>query len=221
LAILPVILIWAHFRSAGERRRYVLLSAASIFTLLAVCTPWTIRNYIVFKEVVPIRSNLWIEMRVGNTGDTSDIVPDWAHPANGHAEMLEYKAVGEIAYAKHKRQQTLAFIGDHPALYAWLTVRRITYFWTGIWSVDPDFRRREPLQFANAFRTEANVVHNAKPCWIFAGYPGYLPHRVLPQSPAHRLPTPDRWAAGSAIGCSLRKYLSPARTSSHYAPTPA
>ena len=151
LAVLPVILIWGFVRSKGERRRFVLLSAATMFTLMAVCLPWTIRNYVAFGRLIPIRSNFWIEMRVGNTGDISDIVPDWAHPANGAAEMQEYKSLGEIAYAEHKRQQTLAFIATHPALYAWLTARRITYFWTGIWSFDRDFRRREPLQFANAF----------------------------------------------------------------------
>jgi hypothetical protein len=178
LAVLPVILIWAYMRSEGERRRFVLLSVATMLTLLAVCMPWTIRNYFVFGRFIPIRSNFWIEMRVGNTGDTSDIVPDWAHPANGDAEMQEYKAVGEIAYADHKRQQTLAFITHYPALYAWLTVRRITYFWTGIWSFDREFRRREPLQFANAFLCTALLAFSVvglKQMWSTArSHAGFL-----------------------------------------------
>jgi 4-amino-4-deoxy-L-arabinose transferase-like glycosyltransferase len=150
LAVIPGILIFSFYTVPREQRGFLISRwAAMLFTLLAISVPWTVRNYIELGRIVPIRSNFWIEMRVGNTGDTSDIVPDWAHPANGTGEMEEYRQLGELRYADHKKHQVTEFVAAHPALFGWLTVRRIGYFWTGFWSLDPDFRRREPLQFPN------------------------------------------------------------------------
>src|SRR5262245_64282404 len=81
-------------------------------------------------------------MYSSNTGDLSDIVPDWAHPATSKAEMEEYRRLGELDYMASKRRQTLDFISAYPDAFVSLTVRRYFCVWTGFWrlqlfSADP------------------------------------------------------------------------------------
>jgi hypothetical protein len=109
-------------------------SLTALMTLL-VLSPWFARNYRTFDRVIPFRSNFWLEMRVGNTGDLSDIVPDWSHPATNKAEMDEYRRLGELNYMAAKRRQTLDFIYAYPGAFASLTVRRFFCVWTGFWTL--------------------------------------------------------------------------------------
>src|SRR5215475_7018521 len=111
--------------------------SASLATLmmLLVISPWFVRNYLTFDRFIPFRSNFWLEMRVGNTGDLSDIVPDWSHPATNKAEMEEYRRLGELNYMASKRRQTLDFISAYPGAFVSLTVRRFFCVWTGFWSL--------------------------------------------------------------------------------------
>jgi 4-amino-4-deoxy-L-arabinose transferase-like glycosyltransferase len=120
------------------RRRGIPWSrSASLATLmmLLVVSPWFVRNYLTFDRFIPFRSNFWLEMRVGNTGDLSDIVPDWSHPATNKAEMEEYRRLGELNYMASKRRQTLDFISAYPGAFISLTVRRFFCVWTGFWSL--------------------------------------------------------------------------------------
>ena len=58
---------------------------------LATCliiAPWTIRNYLVFREIVPIRSNGLAEIYFANCGFET-------HPLG---PSMEYQALGEAAF---------------------------------------------------------------------------------------------------------------------------
>jgi len=103
--------------------------------MLLVVSPWFVRNYRTFECFIPFRSNFWLEMRVGNTGDLSDIVPDWSHPSTSKLEMEEYRRLGELDYMASKRRQTLDFISAYPDAFVSLTVRRYFCVWTGFWSL--------------------------------------------------------------------------------------
>src|SRR5262245_62444808 len=103
--------------------------------IVVVVSPWFARNYLTFDRFIAFRSNFWLEMRVGNTGDLSDIVPDWSHPATNKAEMDEYRRLGELNYMTAKRRQTLDFISAYPDAFVSLTVRKCLCVWTGFWSL--------------------------------------------------------------------------------------
>lgn len=121
--------------------------AAIVFTL--VVAPWFVRNQSVFGCFVPFRSNFWLAFYQGNTWDTFDLYPDWANPPHNPAEMAEYARVGECAYMAQKKQQGLAEVRQNPARFAWTTLRRIIFTWTGYWNLSSKYRRIEPLALPN------------------------------------------------------------------------
>jgi 4-amino-4-deoxy-L-arabinose transferase-like glycosyltransferase len=135
--ILVVILLTARvcYRLRKREKPWAWSAGLTALMMLLVVSPWFVRNYRTFDRFIPLRSGFWLEMRVGNTGDLSDIVPDWSHPATNKAEMEEYRRLGELNYMASKRRQTLDFISAYPGAFISLTVRRFFSVWTGFWSL--------------------------------------------------------------------------------------
>jgi hypothetical protein len=121
--------------------------AALVF--LIVVSPWFVRNERVFGGFIPFRSNFWLAFYQGNTWDTSDLYPDWANPPHNAAEMAEYARVGEVAYMAEKKLQGVAEVGQHPVRFAWTTLRRGIFTWTGYWTLSAAYRRIEPFALPN------------------------------------------------------------------------
>ncbi len=151
LSLFPFALAWLAWRRHSSNRRWLVPVLLTALLLAAGLTPWEIRNYRVFHRPVPLRDNFWMEMRVGNTGDMTDIIPDWAHPAQNPAEQAKFQAMGETAYLAHMRRVSLAFIRRYPGEFVWLSLKRFLYTWTGYWSWNPVYRRDEPFQVPNIF----------------------------------------------------------------------
>jgi 4-amino-4-deoxy-L-arabinose transferase-like glycosyltransferase len=141
LACPPVLLVallliaWVCYRNRRRGKPWSWSASLAALMILLVVSPWFVRNYRTFDRIIPFRSNFWLEMRVGNTGDLSDIVPDWSHPATNKAEMEEYRRLGELNYMASNRRQTLDFISAYPGAFVSLTVRRFFCVWTGFWSL--------------------------------------------------------------------------------------
>ena len=136
--VLFVVLLWIAWIWRRNRRRGTSTgwsAALAMLMMLLVVSPWFARNYRTFDCFIPFRSNFWLEMRVGNTGDTSDILAGWAHPSINKAEMEEYRRLGELNYMASKRRQTLDFIYANPGAFVSLTVRRFFCVWTGFWNI--------------------------------------------------------------------------------------
>lgn len=146
LAPLPFLGAWLVLRS-----RYILwrglLQAMLVF--LAFVTPWTVRNYRIFHKLIPLRDNFWLEVHVGNNGDTSDVTPDSALLSHSVREYSQFRQLGELAYMEAKKAQCFSNLRDHPGLFVRMTFRHICYFWTGFWSLQPGFVEKEPFQLAN------------------------------------------------------------------------
>ena len=53
--------------------------------------------------------------------------------------MARFRQIGELAYAAEKEQQALQFIRSQPAIFAWLTLGRVVYWWTGFWLPAPSY----------------------------------------------------------------------------------
>ena len=153
LAALPFLMAWVglRFHRQGQWRRFLQLAGASALVLAVVVSPWIIRNYRTFARVIPIRDNLWLEVYVGNTGDTSDLYPDWAHPAKNPEEMTKLRNLGEPSYMAEKRAMALAWIRRYPGLFLWLTVRRFGFTWSGFWSFSREYLSGEPFEIPNIF----------------------------------------------------------------------
>ena len=150
LTVLPGLLCWICYSLYRSQKPYLLRSALSMCVLAAVVAPWLIRNTLVLHKFVPLRDSLGLELYIGNCGDgvhwraASSLGP-W----HNDDEWREFREIGELAYMKHKQQQALECIGQHRGRYAWMTLRRVAYSWTGYWSFGRAYLSQEPLDLAN------------------------------------------------------------------------
>jgi hypothetical protein len=117
-----------------SERRQILQSGLIIASVsLVLAAPWIVRNYVVLGGFVPLRSNLGLELAIGNRpgADGNTYAPGFnqMHPYGSAAERARLIGVGELAYMREKQQQALDWIVDNPGSFAWLTLRRIGLFW--------------------------------------------------------------------------------------------
>ena len=132
LSLLPFLAGWACYRLHRRGRRWGGQAVVALLALAVVVSPWFVRNYMTFHRFIPFRDGFWLEMHVGNNGDTSN----WAgraHPGDSVSEDQDFRRMGELNYMAAKRRQTMEFIRGHPGWFAWRTVRRIVHLWTGYW----------------------------------------------------------------------------------------
>lgn len=130
-ALLPLLIGWMAYRQQLLRREWIGRAAASIAIVSLCCVPWTIRNYKVFHQFVPLRSVLGLQLWLGNNDQTQDIFRGDLHPIYNSTERERYVAMGEIAYMHEKRQEALQYMVSHPAREARLMAYRFISTWTG------------------------------------------------------------------------------------------
>lgn len=138
--------------------------------LVFLMSPWWIRNYLVIGKAIPLRTNFWLEVWVGNCFD--GLIPGhgspedyfayvdyrnpifWAmeqryptseHPNSQKHQNQEYARLGELNYMAEKRLAALRCISSNPASFIELTGRRFIYTWTTATYVDV-FARQPALQ---------------------------------------------------------------------------
>ena len=150
-ALLPPLGLWVAWRRSREGRPWLRDATLGALVFALLITPWEIRNAVTFHQPVPLRDNFWMEMRVGNTGDITDIYQDWAHPGRSQRELQLFQAMGETAYLAHIRAVTVDFMSQYPGTFLSLTARRFLYTWIGFWSTNPIYEKREPFAFPNMF----------------------------------------------------------------------
>jgi Dolichyl-phosphate-mannose-protein mannosyltransferase len=140
ISLLPLLLGWLAYR----RRRASLSAHGSdglanatfakpVFAFgIAVlcCVPWTIRNYMVFHRIVPMRSTLGLQMWIGNNENPQEAWKEELHPIFNSAERARYIRMGEIDYMQEKQSEALDFILAHPAR----DVRQFASRFVGTWS---------------------------------------------------------------------------------------
>ncbi len=151
LATLPFLAGWLGWRVWRRGDMFAAQAALGAIVFAAMLAPWLARNARIFVHPVFLRDNLWLELRIGNTGDTSDVYPDWSHPTTNPDELAEVRRVGELAYMQEKKHQALDFISRYPGEFLYLTFRRFLMIWTGLWSLSREYLAKEPLQMPNVF----------------------------------------------------------------------
>jgi 4-amino-4-deoxy-L-arabinose transferase-like glycosyltransferase len=143
----PVLLAWAAYRirdryhAASWLMRPVLAAALA----LLCCLPWTIRNYVQFHKLIPLRSNFAFELYIGNNENYEDEHRSRPGAVTQDREILRYLHMGETAFMEEEKRKAVAFIAEHPRIELWLISQRFVDFWTGTSTPLAVFRRADSL----------------------------------------------------------------------------
>jgi hypothetical protein len=137
-ALLPVMVGCMAFELwwLRSQRRWMFVSLMALGALL-VCVPWAWRNYTTFHELFFVRSNLGLELRMGNnpnseaTFETMDAYQSYLHPTLLESEAQAVIQLGEVAYMRRAGQQALDWIVAHPGRFLELTAQRFLSLWFG------------------------------------------------------------------------------------------
>jgi len=142
-SMLPVLLGWAAYRGLRSKTLSLSRPAVALGVVAMLCIPWSVRNYIAFHKLIPLRSNFALELWVGNNDNfdpNSQTVPP-IDPAR--AELREYVRIGETAFMAEKWHEATQFIRTHPRLEVTLWWRRFVATWTGSENPIRGFREAE------------------------------------------------------------------------------
>jgi 4-amino-4-deoxy-L-arabinose transferase-like glycosyltransferase len=119
IAVFPFFWVWLWY--AHRRRKsssnLALLSSVAVCVLMLV--PWTIRNYAVFHQFIPIRDNFGLELWVGNRHDTAFSIEN----------VTEFNQLGEIRFMQEKRDLALQSIRAHPDNFVRAMAWRCYRYW--------------------------------------------------------------------------------------------
>jgi hypothetical protein len=149
LAIGPFLGGWICYRLARQGKNWTRAAAVGSLALIITIAPWLIRNDHAFHRPVFIKDNFWMEVCIGNLGNSLHWWNGNIHPSGSAAEMDQYHRLRETDYMAEKRSQALAFIEEHPGTYLVRSIRRVVYMWTGFWSFNREYLREEPLDPEN------------------------------------------------------------------------
>lgn len=130
---LPFVGVWLLVRqlTTDHRAQPLIQAVCAGVIFIALLTPWTIRNYVVFHHFIPVRGNFWAEFRMGNAETAVGLWRSWMHPSSNVLELQKYRRMGEVAYVQMKKAEALNFIRNHPGEFFILCVRRAVFYWYG------------------------------------------------------------------------------------------
>ncbi|MGB2624550.1 MAG: glycosyltransferase family 39 protein [Candidatus Acidiferrum sp.] len=145
--LLPVFLLWAAYRDRNQDRnawRFLRPALAGAIALFC-CVPWTIRNYVVFHRLIPLRSNFAFELYVGNNENYDEQNRFRPGPITQDREILRYLRMGETPFMEEEERKAVAFIKTHPRIEVWLISQRFVDFWAGTATPIATFREADSL----------------------------------------------------------------------------
>ncbi len=149
LSVVPLLALWTLYLRSRRHRSWKVPLIAGGAAALFVISPWIVRNYETFHQFIPVRSGFGLELYIGNNGFSQRWVNSALHPNHNDEELAQYAQLGEPAYMHLKAQQAKAYIRSHPGWFAWMTLRRAIYMWTGYWSLSRNYLKDEPLDPPN------------------------------------------------------------------------
>jgi 4-amino-4-deoxy-L-arabinose transferase-like glycosyltransferase len=123
ISLLPLLLGWLVYRrlktplrtrdSAGLVKATFAKPVLVFGIAVLCCVPWTIRNYMVFHRVVPMRSTLGLQLWIGNNENPQEAWKEELHPIFNSAERARYIRMGEIEYMREKQREAIEFMLTH------------------------------------------------------------------------------------------------------------
>lgn len=137
VTVVPFVAVWLAWELTRAKLRWMAQLSLAAFVAAVLVTPWLVRDYKVFGEFIPIRSNFWLELRVGNQSDPNVDWAGWLHPIINSEQFHLYEQLGEKNYMNLKRSEALAWIQENPGTYLMRIFKRFAVTWTGIFDLRP------------------------------------------------------------------------------------
>lgn len=131
-SLLPFLLGWAAYRGWREAKLSLWKPALALGIAILCCMPWTVRNYMVFHKLVPLRSNFPLELYIGNNNNYATRQFVWPPKITKEREILRYFRMGETAFMAEEEQKAMEFIRAHPGIAMQLIGEKLVDFWTGV-----------------------------------------------------------------------------------------
>jgi 4-amino-4-deoxy-L-arabinose transferase-like glycosyltransferase len=144
-SLLPLLLCWLAYRrwkqgrtmmtvpvATGAKLRDALAKPALAAAIAVLCCiPWTIRNYSVFGHVVMLRSNLGLQLWLGNNENARESWREQLHPIFNAGERALYIRMGEINYMRLKEREAFGYMLSNPGEDLKLIGKRFVATWSG------------------------------------------------------------------------------------------
>ena len=102
-----------------------------LLVLIAVFSPWPMRNAAVLHAFIPLRSNFGYEVWQGNHTGASGMFDAKLEPLQNKQEYSDYVREGEVVYMRNKSTLAKAYVRAHPGDFLRLSATRVVRFWTG------------------------------------------------------------------------------------------
>jgi hypothetical protein len=125
--------------SLREPRKWLPGLLTMLVVALLLITPWTVRNYRVLGGFIPIRSNLGLELWIGNNPDANGRTFDGTdvgnstisrlHPHLAAGQRRELVQKGELKYMQDRATMANDWIRENPGRFLTLTLHRFRLFW--------------------------------------------------------------------------------------------
>jgi len=110
--------------------RWRLPAVAGMIAVLC-CVPWTVRNYVQFHKLIPVRSSFNFELWSGNNNIFDPHTGNAMARITLYGEVRQYTQLGENGYMQDKWRKATLFIRTHPQLELKLLLGRIIATWLG------------------------------------------------------------------------------------------
>lgn len=130
---LPFIILW--FFLCASRQRALKLSAWLVVMLLVFVIPWTLRNYAVFNEFVPLTTQTGVKIWQGNNAlaDGSGLEPTaqtWHDGPVPDRFFMGWQALGETESSRRFLNVALTWMQAHPLELVLLVPQKIIRLWS-------------------------------------------------------------------------------------------
>jgi hypothetical protein len=139
-----------------QKRAHLMRTAPVAFGVFGlILLPWIVRNAYVLGGFVPLRSNLGLELCIGNADGADGNYRSTIHrfsPISNARMLCEYRESGELAFMRRRQAEGLTWIGRNPAEFLKLCAIRARAVWFG----SPDEWRGR--QSARAWKCTANAI---------------------------------------------------------------
>jgi hypothetical protein len=102
---------------------------AILIIMLAIGSPWTVRNAITFHRLIPVKSNLYFDAFQGNVVDADGVYDNETmakHPFGSPRLRFQYGRLGESRFIDADRAQFFRLLAEKPGVYAMKVARRAT-----------------------------------------------------------------------------------------------